>query len=57
MEEASETEDWEITPEPVSEWTQIDGEQVCYDLLRYNDVILDNVTGYYVMNLNIQKIG
>ena len=28
LEEASETEDWEITPEPVSQWTQIDGEQV-----------------------------
>jgi len=27
LEEASETEDWEITPEPVSQWTQIDGEQ------------------------------
>ena len=28
LEEASETEDWEITPEPVSQWTQIDCEQV-----------------------------
>ena len=51
LEEASETEDWEITPEPVSQWTQIDGEQVSsYDLLRNNDLI-----SYYVMNFT--KIG
>ena len=28
LEEASATEDWEITPEPVSQWTQIDGDKV-----------------------------
>jgi len=27
LEDASIDEDWEITPEPVSQWTQIDGEQ------------------------------
>merc|ERR1712168_686146 len=27
LEDAANDEDWEITPEPVSQWTQIDGEQ------------------------------
>lgn len=27
LEDAASSEDWEITPEPVSQWTQIDGEQ------------------------------
>jgi hypothetical protein len=28
LEEAAGTEDWEITPEPVSTWTQIEGKNV-----------------------------